>query len=480
MCAQQQCGWARDLRDEASGQGLTFHQIAAAIHAEAERRGERLSWLAAHRVSRGWTQAEAADALASLFRSLGKASGGITAGLISRWERGAQRPAGEHLDGLCRLFRANADALGFPQPDYTERAGAERAEAEPERVRPDRPSRRGLLRGLTIGGLASGVLTGSIASALAEARGQVDASLETSQVADSTVDHWEEVVRGYGRAYGRSAPLETLTTVVQDLTAVRELRDRPQPLGQKQRLTRVIAQLSGLVGVLALDLGDYQESRRWFHTARLAAEDVGDRALRAWVQARAALVPLYEGNLTESADMASAAETLAGSSPSPASVLGPMTQARALAQHGNADEACQAVERAQRNIDRLSAEATDEILYGYTPRQLHFHSAQVWTYVARPEDAQQAQAKATALYAPDEYLDPALMGFDEAIRLIRGGDAVAGAEHAAAILAGLTARQRTAIIEIRARAVLRALPAGVRRIPAVTAYRDVLALGSGG
>ena len=54
-----------------------------------------------------------------------------------------------------------------------------------------------------------------------------------------------------------------------------------------------------LTGMLMIGLGDQRMARAFFRTARMAADETGDRSLRAWVAVREALIPLYCGDPRE-------------------------------------------------------------------------------------------------------------------------------------------------------------------------------------
>src|SRR5262249_30676316 len=210
-----------------------------------------------------------------------------------------------------------------------------------------------------------------------------------------------------------------------------------------------------------------------------AAEDIEDRGLRAWVLSREALSPFYQGNLLVAGELAEGAETLARGTESSAAASAPLTLARVRAKLGDATGARNAIDRARTALDRLPPETRTDLLYGYTERQLECYSAEVWTYTKDLALAEQAHAHAATLYASTTaYLDPALMDFNKALRLIAGGDAIAAAEHAATVITSLAPEQPTEIIDVRARAVLRALPSSAQRSPAVETYRDVLAFGA--
>ena len=71
----------------------------------------------------------------------------------------------------------------------------------------------------------------------------------------------------------------------------------------------------GLAGMTMIDAGDHRLARSFFSTARTAADETGDRHLRAWVAVRESLVPLYYGDPAQAAAAARAAADLAGHQP---------------------------------------------------------------------------------------------------------------------------------------------------------------------
>src|SRR5262249_60116467 len=72
-----------------------------------------------------------------------------------------------------------------------------------------------------------------------------------------------------------------------------------QPLEFSERLCRLAGRLAGLIGMIMINAGDQRLARSFFRTARTAADETGDRHLRAWVAVREALVPLYYGDPAE-------------------------------------------------------------------------------------------------------------------------------------------------------------------------------------
>src|SRR5258707_6311428 len=126
-------------------------------------------------------------------------------------------------------------------------------------------------------------------------------------------------------------PVRLLGGVLFDLRGVRRMCEQRQPLEFVERLCRLAARQSGLAGMTMIDLGDQRLARSFFRTARTAADETGDRHLRAWVAVREALVRLYYGDPAEASALARAGAGLAGRNPCVAGVMAPVLEARALA-----------------------------------------------------------------------------------------------------------------------------------------------------
>ena len=256
--------------------------------------------------------------------------------LLSAYESGQKRPGPEYLHYLCATYQADPADLGF---DGSCRCGAShrrpgvpapRRAAGPGKPRPARPEdprrpgtgqldaagdqdadelRRMLLRQMTAAG---GRADGRFLGAVDRIRRRLDDALVGGTVSAAMIDTWEQAVASYGRQYMTVPPLRLLCDVLLDLADVRRMCEERQPLEFSERLCRLASQLAGLAGIAMLDLGDHRLARSFFRTARTAADETGDRQLRAWVLAREALVPLYYGDPAESAAMAGGAADLAG------------------------------------------------------------------------------------------------------------------------------------------------------------------------
>src|SRR6266536_1909514 len=170
------------------------------------------------------------------------------------------------------------------------------------------------LRGMLLTLMKDGAVAASsrFLAAADQLRREMDDALLDRTVSVTMLDHREETTAGYGALYMTAPPLRLLCDVLLDFSDVRRMCAAHQPIACAERLCRLAVQLAGLTAIAMIDLGDQRLARSFFRTARTAADETGDRRLRAWVAAREALVPLYYGDPREAAALARAATDMAG------------------------------------------------------------------------------------------------------------------------------------------------------------------------
>jgi len=170
--------------------------------------------------------------------------------------------------------------------------------------------------------------------------------------------------------------------------------------------------------MIMINVGDQRLARSFFRTARTAADETGDRDLRAWVAVREAFVPLYYGDPAEASALARAGAGLAGRSPCAAAVMGPVLEARALAWAAarREDASGSALRRtrtllgpAHETLTRLPAAEQGDTAFGYTERQLLFHEGDTLVMLGDHLGAEKSFTWSLDLYAPGEVLDRSLI-----------------------------------------------------------------------
>ncbi|MEU1089002.1 helix-turn-helix transcriptional regulator [Streptomyces sp. NPDC005892] len=440
---------ARELAGQAAAEGWSPWALASRIAEETS-----VSLLQAHRLARGWTLADARI-------ELGGIGVRVTTQQLSAWETGRGRPGDTHLDHLCRLYETRPDRLGFGT-DYTP-AGAETG-AQPVRQADGDGAPK-------LPYTAPDNIPAALPS-LAVIRARMTAAL-SPPLAEVTIEQWERRAAEHGQEYQVLPPTRLLHDSVCDFVELQQMLEQSQAADARARLCRVTAQLAGTAGIALVALGEHREARRWYQVAQLAADETGDRALRAWLLAREAVIPFYFGAPAAALALAERARLLAGATVCATAAWAPALEARALARLGRHREAQDAFKLAQGAFARLGATDTGDTAYGYTERQLVWHEGSMWTTIGDTRRAQRALHEARGLYGPEEHLDRALITMDEATSLIGVGEVSVACRETERLLLGLPSDHLTGIVVARARELLGVVPARA----AITApVRDLRAL----
>ncbi|MGN9845366.1 XRE family transcriptional regulator [Nonomuraea sp. H19] len=442
---------ARRTRAKGLAAGRTSAQIADEIH-EACTTQFGTTRIKAHRLAHGIALADVIEQVRALFERDQKPMPGIGETLLSAYESGLKRPGPEYLHYLCTVYRVEPAALGFDGPcicghghrmpvlavelperepmlSTKERDMVLQPPPAPEPVTEEDENilRRTLLTLLNPETARTVELDGPVLGACEGIRRRMDETLVSGTVSAAMLDQWEEATISFGRQYTTTAPLRLLCDVLLEMSAVRIAMSRRQPIDLQDRLLRMAAQLSGLSGMILINLGDHRLARSFFRTGRTAADETGDRALRAWVTARESLVPLYFGDAREALQLAKKSRDLAGATPCPAQAMAPVVEARALAMLAGGDSKKEVVDQAKRALARarnafshMRIEDQEDMAFGYTEKQLYFYQGDVLTKLGQTIEAEVVLDQALEKYE-DHILDQTLIRLDQAqCKLIDG------------------------------------------------------------
>lgn len=510
---QKEAVIARRIRAQGLVAGRPVSAIAVAIHDDCEP-VFGTTWIRAYRLAAGTALADIVEQVKAWYEHEGRCAPRFSETLLSAYESGHKRPGPEYLHYLCAVFRADPDDLGYPDRCFCGRShrGARvwndsaHGGGEPGALAGGRRGRDGALAGTA--GIAGGMrdsfgaqgeehddvlrrtllqlIAGSGVSldshffgAVEGVRRRLDDALLSSGVAATTLDQWEETAAGYGRQYMTVPPLRLLCDVLLDLGDVRRMCETRQSIEAQERLCRLAAQLAALSGMTMIDVGDQRLARSFFRTARTAADETGDRALRAWVVAREGLVPLYYGDSREALRLARISQDLAGRAPCAAGALAPMIEARALAKagpgHPGATEHAQrAIARAHAVFAQLGSEQRSNTAFGYTERQFLFHQGEALAELGSAE-ADHVLAAALEAYPATEYLDRSLISFDRAMCMIARGEVEEALRVGEQTISELPDDCRPEIVLRRARGLAGAALARAGSQAEVQSFRDQIA-----
>ncbi|MBR7832468.1 hypothetical protein KDL01_04320 [Actinospica durhamensis] len=317
----------------------------------------------------------------------------------------------------------------------------------------------------------------SVGSALAvgrldQLRRALAASVSDGALSSIAIDDLEQTVVRYGLlSRDRPAPL-LLADLTADLAEVYALMDRPRPLSSTYALTRVAANMCGLVCLTLIKLDRRPEFRSWARVARTTARETGDPETISWVLAQECYGHYYAQDFDEALLVARGAQHVAGTVPRVGAVLAAALEARILAARGDRPGCEHAIGRAETGLGQLPAGSVNDSAFGYDEGQLRFHQGNAYTHLGDTRKAWPAQQRALDLCGPADYMDRAFTRLDRAACLIRDGDAEDGLAYALDAMNDLNDHQRAGIIALRGRQLLAGLPESRRRALPVAGELD--------
>ncbi|MGW3308291.1 helix-turn-helix domain-containing protein [Streptomyces sp. NPDC001073] len=282
-------------------------------------------------------------------------------------------------------------------------------------------------------------------------------ALAAGPMTAATVEDWEFTAHRHGRATRVRPEAQLLVDLLDDFQDLRTLIAQRHTPNVRTRLLVVVAQMSGLLALTLLKLGD-DRSRNWWRTGRAAAAAAEDQATLSWIYAHEAYQLYYSDDVHGAIDLAVRARRLAGGLPCVGPALAAPLEARAHALLGARDESKTALVTARTLLDRLPENQQIGSAFGYSASQLHFHSGNALTHLGEVEEARAELAQAIELYPADDLTDRALIRLDEAMCLAVSGEPAAAAMQASHALLTLPAEHRSALIRRRAREIAVKVP----------------------
>lgn len=304
-------------------------------------------------------------------------------------------------------------------------------------------------------------------------RREMNDALSRDAMAEASIDDWERTAIVYARATRDRPVVVLLADIGRDLAELRLILGQHRSASAMRRLTRVTAQMSGLMSLIFCILDDRPDFRRWARTARLAGNEAGDPETLSWILAQEAYGHYYSGDRLEAIDVARHAYEVVRV-PCTGAALAAALEARAHATMGRHQETREALGRAENMLSRLDGDALIPSAFGYNEASFRFHEGNAYTHLRDVKSAFKAQERALELTVRDDYADWVMTRLDRAQCLMFAGDITGGLEFAAETVASLTDPQRQGIVTLRGREVMEALPEKAKKLMAAHAFRELL------
>jgi tetratricopeptide (TPR) repeat protein len=316
----------------------------------------------------------------------------------------------------------------------------------------------------------------SLLAAAEAVRRELEDTLARGTVSPARMDRIEETVANHLGIYTRTAPAVALAGLLVDFMDVRRLCAERQPAMIQARLSEMAALLATLAADSLMKLGRIADARAWYGTARMAADDSGNRELRARVRAQEAMLPYYYGDPAEAIRLARDAQDILQGTPRAAGALAAAAEARALARQGNQPEADAAVTRASDLVAQVGEPDNNEA-FRFGERRLLFYESSTFSNLGDSARAGRVQERALALYGDEPGLiDPALIRLDQAQLLVHDGDLANAYELTQETCDSIPPAHRTLIFAVRIRQIANALPDGHETRRALSGLHQELTL----
>jgi transcriptional regulator with XRE-family HTH domain len=301
----------------------------------------------------------------------------------------------------------------------------------------------------------------------------------TAPEGNEDVGDWAEIVWEYALTYMHMSATELLPSLQVDLVTLSDALRRTHTDSAHRELRRVAALLGSFAAQTAANLGDLRGSRRWWRTAKEAADASGDIDARLWIRGREVVRALYEQRpLPVILDLITDAEALRASShPAPDALPQLLCgKAQALSHTGQAALAEAALREVRDNFAFLSAPTTRDTdsLFGWSEHNVRFTESYVYSNLGDFPAADDAQRAALSLFSASNVRGPAQIQLQRALCLVRAGDITPGVAHAQTTMADLPREQHIRPISDLGRKVLDAVPLTQRTRPDVQGFRIYL------
>jgi transcriptional regulator with XRE-family HTH domain len=391
----------------------------------------------------------------------------VDEGDLSKWERGITHPQPDAASRLDQVLGAAGQLTALhsliSRLKTTPTSPPKAAVLHPEEMD---AVRRQLLVGMTtLAGAAAIPLDG-----LDNLRKVVESGLGTARVSD-----WEELAFEYSHSVASQPLSGVIPDLALDVLALQKLL-HVGPTGP--RWAHVNARLTFLLAFALGSAGYTRESRQWWMTARSAAEQAGDRTLVAAAFGYEACQALYEQRpvpvVVERVEQA-----LAAAQGTPCSGVAEAYGALSLAAVylGDTDRAYAALQDQARTFEQLPEEVTGDHLsvVGWPVSRLLHMKSYIYALTGHPQ-SEHTHQEALDAYPASRVRQIAQVQLHSALSAVRGGDVVAGLDHARQVLSGLAPHYQTRYVRYTAATVLEAVPTDAKSRSPVTEYREFLAL----
>ncbi|MFI0417258.1 multiprotein-bridging factor 1 family protein [Spongiactinospora sp. 9N601] len=270
-----------------------------------------------------------------------------------------------------------------------------------------------------------------------------------------TVQDWEMACADHMHALQTQPPAVVRSGITGDVIALQQALAAPGVRAPAD-LQRVASQMAIIQANVLTRLGEYDAARRWWITARHAADASGDLNMRVWAMGYEAVFALYSPRSPHTTvALAQKARALAGKTPDTGLRHAVAAEAQGLAVLGRDKEALEALHYLHDICERVPS--TKGFAWG--PDSIWFVTSWVHSFVGSDRTADEACDKALAAERnSSRYQNRVNVQLHRSIRASRVGDYERGLRGATEMIDGLPAQYRSLMILNTAHRVIDAVP----------------------
>ncbi|MFJ9443264.1 helix-turn-helix domain-containing protein [Kitasatospora sp. NPDC101235] len=256
--------------------------------------------------------------------------------------------------------------------------------------------------------------------------------LSRSTASDAALTHLEAAVADTAFRYPSTPPAESVPTLQRQLVGVHEMLARPQSLAARRRGVRILAAVSGLLGLAHHDLGDRNRSDSHFHLGAVAASEGEADDLTAWLLTMQSIVEYTAGRRDVATALLRQAAAHAETAAPRRRAWVNANLARALAAGGDRTAALAALDQAAHHLDLAEDGPIGGLDFFTTPR-LDGLAGETYAHLGEHDAASRLLETAIGRRASADIKGRAVLTLDLAeVRLAQGNvDAACATAHSA-------------------------------------------------
>jgi transcriptional regulator with XRE-family HTH domain len=138
--------------------------------------------------------------------------------------------------------------------------------------------------------------------------------LTRSPVSATAIDFMERAATGFSARYPSTSPTALAPEVHTMLGQAKDALGHPQPVNTRSRYVRLVGLLCGVAGQIADDMGQAERAAGYFDAGAVAATEIGDGDLAAWILAVRSIGVFFRRDYAATVAMLAQARVAANSS----------------------------------------------------------------------------------------------------------------------------------------------------------------------